>query len=198
MTEPSGVHPTAAGGLTRHGWWSIVLLVGLLTAVFGVARWLHPWDERGRPLRRGTHEQLGLAPCHFLRATGWPCPTCGLTTSVSLTVHGDIGAAMKAHPMGPALVVLGLAVWGWGVAMLVRGRWLGPTLRDEWIAAAVVVLVGGLAVAWTVRWAASWHRPVAPLRTDQGRGAIEHGTWTDANLVDRRGDNRPDGHFGRL
>jgi Protein of unknown function (DUF2752) len=42
--------------------------------------------------------------CWFRDYFGVPCPVCGMTRSVILTVHGDILAAMQMHIGGPLLV----------------------------------------------------------------------------------------------
>lgn len=127
----------------------LVLVATGMGLVLAVARWLHPYDGNGRPLRLGTHEQLGLPPCAFYRATGIPCPTCGLTTSFSLCLHGDWRAAWRANNVGPILVVafilggfwfllagltgyrLRLPTWhalstlaAWSLLCLVLGSWL--------------------------------------------------------------------------
>ena len=47
--------------------------------------------------------------CSVRQTFGFPCPTCGLTRSVLLTLHGHLGAAFEVNPGGP-LVVLGLAL----------------------------------------------------------------------------------------
>ncbi len=48
----------------------------------------------------GTHQQLGLPPCGFLMITGYPCPSCGLTTSWAYLVRGEILNSLKAQPFG--------------------------------------------------------------------------------------------------
>lgn len=57
------------------------------------------------PAGLGTHRALGLPQCLFLQWTGLPCPSCGLTTSFTHLLHGHLGAAFAAHPMGPLLFV---------------------------------------------------------------------------------------------
>ena len=66
--------------------------------VIGLATWLAP-DSAGA----GTHRQLGLPACSFLVQTGYPCPTCGLTTSVSAMAHGRFVLALASHPFGVVL-----------------------------------------------------------------------------------------------
>jgi hypothetical protein len=66
----------------------------------------------------GTHRQLGLPPCPSMLAFGKPCPGCGLTTSWSSLLHGDVAGAFRAHPLGPvAYALFGAAalaaLYGW-------------------------------------------------------------------------------------
>src|ERR1700733_6946613 len=48
----------------------------------------------------GTHQQLGLPPCPSVLLFDRPCPGCGLTTSWTRFLHGDIVGAFSAHPLG--------------------------------------------------------------------------------------------------
>jgi hypothetical protein len=47
--------------------------------------------------------------CTFRQSTGLPCPTCGMTRSVALSLHGHIRTAASLNPAGP-LWVLAVAV----------------------------------------------------------------------------------------
>jgi len=51
--------------------------------------------------------------CWFKQQFNFPCPTCGMTRSVLLSLHGHLGAAWQLNPAGPLLVsgliLLGLA-----------------------------------------------------------------------------------------
>jgi len=49
-------------------------------------------------------------PCPLRTLTGVPCPLCGMTTSVEATVHGHLGAALQANPVGPFLVLAAIAL----------------------------------------------------------------------------------------
>jgi hypothetical protein len=64
-------------------------------AVLAVAGWLEP-AARGY----GTHTQLGLPPCNFLRLTHLPCPSCGLTTCFAYAVRFQFWKAFLANPFG--------------------------------------------------------------------------------------------------
>ncbi|MCS7167849.1 MAG: DUF2752 domain-containing protein [Gemmatales bacterium] len=129
----------------------ILTLVGLgMLGVLLVAYRLNPYEADGQPRLYGTHEQLGLPPCGFFRTTRLPCPSCGLTTSFSLCMHGDLQAAWRAHSAGPILVFVcifggmwflmaawtgqrcGLPSWhwlstvaAWAILLLVLGAWTG-------------------------------------------------------------------------
>jgi hypothetical protein len=59
----------------------------------------------------GTHTGLGLPPCGFYSIFHKPCPSCGMTTSFSLLMHGRIFDAVKAQPAGVFLFLTTLFVW---------------------------------------------------------------------------------------
>ncbi|HVU64090.1 MAG TPA: DUF2752 domain-containing protein [Phycisphaerales bacterium] len=66
-------------------------------------------DPRGM----GTHQQLDLPPCGWLLATGYPCPTCGMTTAFSNAAHARARASFEAQPFG-ALFAIATAIFFWG------------------------------------------------------------------------------------
>jgi hypothetical protein len=68
----------------------------LWLAVTGVAIYLTPSTQG-----HGTHQQLGLPPCPSVLIFDRPCPGCGLTTSWTAMVHGQVGLAFRAHSLGP-------------------------------------------------------------------------------------------------
>jgi hypothetical protein len=115
-----------------------------LLAVLGVASSLHP-EARGL----GTHEQLGLGQCSFLTATGWPCPTCGMTTSFAATMHGQLGLAFRAQPIGPILVAGVLAMLAMASAELTTGRSFFGLLRPRWWWLTLGIVA--LAAAWALK-----------------------------------------------
>jgi Protein of unknown function (DUF2752) len=127
---------------------SLSAVVGGLVLVFGVAIWLNPYDRAGRPLRLATHQQLGLPPCTFYALTGWPCPSCGMTTSFALLVRGDVVNSLKANAVGTLLALAGLALIPWGLASVVRGRLLAGARLARLAPKALILFV----VLMTVRW----------------------------------------------
>lgn len=72
--------------------------IGMLVSacsVLGIAAWLKP-----SPSGYGTHTQLGLPPCNFLRLTHLPCPSCGLTTCFAWAIRFHFREAFFANPFG--------------------------------------------------------------------------------------------------
>lgn len=88
-------YPQSRKELRGHLLWFL-----LWFAVTAVAIWLNP-----NPHGHGTHQQLGLPPCPSVLMFGRPCPGCGLTTSFTATVHGDIVHAFQANPFGPIVYI---------------------------------------------------------------------------------------------
>src|SRR5918997_1665966 len=48
--------------------------------------------------------------CSFKQQFGVPCPNCGMTRSVLLTLHGHFGEALALNPAG-VLLVLGVVLF---------------------------------------------------------------------------------------
>ncbi len=108
--------PVTRARITRLRLWAAAVLVGA-SAVLGLARWLKP-DPRGF----GTHEQLGGGPCGMMWRTGFPCPTCGMTTAFAHTVRGQWLQAAWAQPAGFVLALGTIGAALVSVWVLVTGR----------------------------------------------------------------------------
>jgi hypothetical protein len=102
LTETRWLELAPVSGWAR--WSHALLLLGVLVMV-GVGLYLTP-----DPAGHGTHQQLGLPPCTIYYLTGRPCPSCGLTTSVSAILHGQFGLAWRANPTGFLIVAAAGAV----------------------------------------------------------------------------------------
>jgi hypothetical protein len=127
----------------------VVIAVGL-TVLFAVAAWLDPYGPDGQPLAMGTHKQLGLPECNFVRLTGLPCPSCGMTTSFALLMRGDLIASLRANAVGTLLAVVLLAAIPWSLVGAARGRWLWVRTLEPWLLRAVIVFTGLAVVRWIV------------------------------------------------
>jgi len=114
LTETRWVEIAPVSGWAR--WSHALLLLGVLVMV-GVGLYLTP-----DPAGHGTHQQLGLPPCTIYYLTGRPCPSCGLTTSVSAILHGQFGLAWRANPMGFLIVAAATAIAFNSLFALLWGR----------------------------------------------------------------------------
>lgn len=131
-----------------------LLLVGTLLAAFAVLAlglWITP-DPRGF----GTHEQLGMPPCAFLAVTGFPCPGCGVTTSVSLAAHGLFERSFWTQPLGLLLTIAVPLAALFALVQHARGQDLGGVTRSMRPLAWAFV-VGGIALASWIWKIAAMH-----------------------------------------
>ncbi len=88
--------------LSGHLAWFLLWLV-----VTAIALWLSPHRDG-----HGTHQQLGLPPCPSVFLFGRLCPGCGLTTSFTALVHGDLVTAWRANAFG-VLGYIGFTLSAW-------------------------------------------------------------------------------------
>ena len=97
----------------------------VLAAVAAVGFLTEP-DPRGF----GTHEQLGFSACAFREWLGAPCPTCGVTTSVSHLAHGDLLASLRTQPLGLVITLAAMVAGPWSFVAHRRGVDLGKMARN--------------------------------------------------------------------
>jgi hypothetical protein len=97
------------------------LIAAACLTVLLIARILAP-----NPAGVGTHTAMGLPSCEFLARTGIPCPTCGMTTSFSHFVRGNVAASLYVQPMGTVLATLTAATFWAAAYMAITGL---PVLR---------------------------------------------------------------------
>lgn len=105
----------------------------------------------------------GPVLCPVRRATGRPCPGCGLTRALVHLAHGDLRAAVRYHPMGP---VLGLLLIAWACSgeahadtALDPQRWTEGRFRKVALGAVTVGWLG-----WASRRATTAMRPTSSVR----------------------------------
>ncbi|MBS0191746.1 MAG: DUF2752 domain-containing protein [Phycisphaerales bacterium] len=127
-------------------------LVSLVVILVCAAPLVTGWLLEPSPKGYGTHESLRLPPCGWLLVTGKPCMTCGMTTAVTLAVHGRIPEAFFAQPAGLVVaIVLASGLW-LGVHSLLAGASPGPFLeeltRSRWVWAGAGLI---LAAAWAYK-----------------------------------------------
>ena len=101
MTIPQRTRPGTASAVLGMLLLAQIAAVGVLLRASQDGVWLF-----GHPLG---------GVCLFQRLTGVPCPTCGMTRSIVLTLNGHLGTALRLNLAGPVWV---LAVATLAVALL--------------------------------------------------------------------------------
>ena len=97
-------------------------LQGFLVALACTFMLLTAWHLEPSYLPLGSRSQLSFPGCAFRNRTGYPCPTCGMTTAWAKAVRADLISAFRANIAGAVLAlaaVLGLLS---GLATAVLGR----------------------------------------------------------------------------
>jgi hypothetical protein len=100
--------------------WARLLALGIAIgclAVLLTAVYLPP-----SPTGVATHRGLGLAECGLLARTGIPCMACGMTTSFSWFVRGNLLASFYVQPMGCLLALLTCCTVWIGFYIAITGR----------------------------------------------------------------------------
>lgn len=144
--DPIVERPCAAAGLrwyTRLGmmFGGVVLLTLLATA----AR-LQP-SEHGM----GTHQQLGLPPCTLVAFMGIRCPSCGMTTSWSHMLRGNVIGAVRANSGGTLLALAAMIGGPWLLVSGVLGRWALRPPRETLVLAIGLTIVAVTLIDWCWR-----------------------------------------------
>ncbi|MHB9025750.1 MAG: DUF2752 domain-containing protein [Armatimonadota bacterium] len=106
----------------------------------------------------------GPTICLFRLLTHLDCPSCGLTRAFGAMGRLDVLEAVGYNPLGPAVFLLAVALWGYALAMIFTGgRYQLPTWWQRrtsmlltW-ALAVFLLVGLGRIGYELR-----HPPPAP------------------------------------
>jgi hypothetical protein len=150
--QPLDVIPVLSGWI-RGG---VLIAAVLLTTVFAIAFWLNPYDEAGQARRMETHRQLGLPPCTFKDMTGLPCPSCGMTSSFALLVHGDVMNSLRANAVGTLLALLWAGSIPWLLACGVMGRPWGSALVERGMLGLIITFVALLLLRWFVVLGMIW------------------------------------------
>ncbi len=122
-------------------------IIGAVVMAPSLAMLIVAWQLEPRSAKGyGTAQQLNLPPCGLLVTSGYPCPSCGMTTSVSATARGKVAAALTAQPFGVMLFVAAVGLTVLGAAQAITGRRClgrrGP--RWWWLLAGI----GGMLIGW--------------------------------------------------
>jgi hypothetical protein len=128
---------------------SLIAIALGVVGVFAIAIALDPY-QGGKTWSHGTHQQLGLLPCNFLVATGYPCPSCGMTTSFAFFTRGDIWHSMQANFVGTFLALLCLGYIPWSIASAWRGRPLFMVSMEMMFLRLVIAFLILMLLRWGV------------------------------------------------
>jgi len=120
-----------------------LLLASIAIGILAVAAHVSPSRDH-----LGSHRQLGLPPCGFLATTGFPCPTCGMTTAYAFLIRGQVGEALYSSVFGVALAVATAAAALLALNCTVTGRY--PNLN--WYRVDAVKLVYAMALLLVLSW----------------------------------------------
>jgi hypothetical protein len=96
-----------------------------------------------------------LLECALRSKYGLPCPTCGMTRSVVLALHGDFALAWQLSPGGVA-AVLGMALLGLAAWALALTQWRRAAKWEAAVWGAVRRWAPVYGAAATVVWLAGW------------------------------------------
>ncbi len=141
------------------GWWvrgALLAMAAGLVTVFVIGFCLNPYDDNGRPMFSETHLKLGLPPCQFRALTGVPCPSCGMTTSFTWLMHGDLRNSLRANAVGTVLAVFCLALIPWSLACALRGRPFFVVSFDRAVTWVVIIFLVLLLTRWFIVLGLSW------------------------------------------
>ncbi|WP_146117762.1 MULTISPECIES: DUF2752 domain-containing protein [Pirellulaceae] len=130
--------------------WYERLLLGtgglILAVLLGTAAWLTP-SARGM----GTHQQLGLPPCTMVQLTGMRCPSCGMTTSWSYLMKGNVVGSLKANSAGCLMGLIALVLSPWFMSSAIVGRMTVRVPGDAVLITITMLVVAVTLVDWLYR-----------------------------------------------
>lgn len=140
-TAKSFSRPGAAAGVVGALMASQVVLLGVLGSAT-----TESVSFAGRELHWG---------CSFREWFGIPCPNCGMTRSVLLSLHGRLGEAVSLNPAGP-LLVLGIVLFSAAMFFLMayERRHTGAALARarSSITRGSIAYAAVLLVVWLGHW----------------------------------------------
>ena len=130
----------------------LAMLAGsVLVVLLGTAAWLAP-SARGM----GTHQQLGLPPCTSVQWFGIRCPSCGMTTSWSHLVRGNVLSAFRVNAGGALLGAAAVLCGPWLLVSAIRGQWLVAPPHEGVTLAIGLGIVAVTVIDWVLRISFGW------------------------------------------
>ncbi len=121
--------------------------VGVL-ALLLTARILEPAAEG-----YGTHRQLGFPPCSSLVLFGTKCPACGMTTSWSMLLRGQISGAIRANVGGLMIGLIAMAYLPTSCYLFLSGRTSRRGLVSLAFGCSLLIAMTASILQWAFRLA---------------------------------------------
>ena len=120
-------------------------IIGALTATICISAMLALSLVAPNRSGYGTHKKLGLDNCDYLSRTGYPCPGCGFTTSITSAGRWDFIHSARSHIFGLFCYLLIVSSAIAGAYQAVTGRAVFAKLRPNfwWLFALVALFMGG-------------------------------------------------------
>jgi hypothetical protein len=141
---------------------ALVFIALFLISGFSLAIYLSPYKDDGSARRMETHRQLGLPECSFKEKTGMPCPSCGMTSSFSLFVRGDLWNSMKANWVGTLLATFCLLLIPWCIASVYLGRPVFIRSIELPVSISIITLLSLLLIRWGIVLAMQYYSGTPP------------------------------------
>jgi len=135
------------------------LVFGGCAALLSVAGWVTP-DPSGV----GSHRQLGFPACSSIMLTGYPCPTCGMTTAFAHTIRGQLIAAFLAQPAGLLLALGTIATAAGSLFVLLTGIVPSPNWYRISPGRVVLIVAAVILLGWFFKVASGRMSGVLPIR----------------------------------
>ena len=121
-----------------------ILIITIITAII-------PFLLTPSAIGIGTHQQIIPVPCLFRMFIRIPCPSCGLTTSISHLLHGDILKSFVIHPLGPTFFVLLVIIIIQSIRGLIKGLAWWNVTEKRWFQNLILCGIGLYLGIWVMR-----------------------------------------------
>jgi len=148
----------AAQQQARARLWAAAVF-GSCVGLLSVAGWVTP-DASGL----GSHRQLGFPACTSVMLTGYPCPTCGMTTAFAHTVRGQLISAFSAQPAGLLLALGTIAAAACSLLVLLTGIIPTPNWYRISPSRVVLIVAAVILLGWLIKLASGRLSGALPIR----------------------------------
>ena len=97
-------------------------------------------------------DRIPYTVCTFLRLTGYPCPSCGLTRGFVAMAHGQWLLVLQTCPLALLLYAATALMLAVNVAALLCGLRLTPGRRLKWSARVWIIFLCFFGLLILINW----------------------------------------------